>query len=196
MLVKNESRIKFSQAMTTYRFPRQVLLTFKLRLQVRQCVQAQLSRQPKTSARCGLSSNCCAAHSKLQHTIVSVDVLGPASACQGAGLGTPPHQCQDNSARCPPDKGTSACQCYCTTLLSRTPAGWGKSNDASSPFWRRSLRIRTYQPGSDHDVEFCAGYRQSGGREAAHHRVPGGVAGRGAVAAARRLVRGSGGLLR
>lgn len=34
MLVKNESRIKFSQAMTTYRYPRQVLLTFKLRLQV------------------------------------------------------------------------------------------------------------------------------------------------------------------
>jgi len=54
MLVKNESRIKFSQAMTTYRFPRQVLLTFKLRLQVRKRVQAQLSRQPKTSARCGL----------------------------------------------------------------------------------------------------------------------------------------------
>ena len=39
MLVKNESRIKFSTAMTTFRSPRQVLLTFKLRLQV--CVDAE-----------------------------------------------------------------------------------------------------------------------------------------------------------
>ena len=38
MLVKNESRIKFSTAMTTFRSPRQVLLTFKLRLQVRAAV--------------------------------------------------------------------------------------------------------------------------------------------------------------
>jgi hypothetical protein len=38
MLVKNESRIKFSTAMTTFRCPRQVLLTFKLRLQVGRCL--------------------------------------------------------------------------------------------------------------------------------------------------------------
>lgn len=43
MLVKNESRIKFSTAMTTFRSPRQVLLTFKLRLQVRaRCPGQQL----------------------------------------------------------------------------------------------------------------------------------------------------------
>jgi hypothetical protein len=41
MLVKNESRIKFSTAMTTFRSPRQVLLTFKLRLQVCVCVTAE-----------------------------------------------------------------------------------------------------------------------------------------------------------